>query len=228
MIIMYYQTLSYSLGKNSPVHIGLKKPVIKPNYQIDLGDGYNTSIITIENHSGTHIDAPGHFIEGAKKIMEYSTDDLIFKNPIIIEVIKDGRELINISDIQNQNLKDYDCILFKTGFCRFREEDVDKYLTSNPGISPEAIAYIREEFHNIRCLGIDSISISPYGDSELAIKSHITAFKDGTSFGEPLLLIEDLDLNNISSQNKIKKIIVCPWQLEDVDSAPCSVIAEII
>lgn len=225
---MHYQTLSYPLGKNSPVHIGLKKPVFKPNYQISRGDGYNTSIITIENHSGTHIDAPGHFIEGGRKIMEYSANDLIFQNPIIMEVIKDGRELITISDIQSQNLEGYDCILFKTGYCRFREEDVDKYLTLNPGISSEVIAYIRKEYQKIRCLAIDSISISPYGDSEIAIKSHLTAFKDDASFGEPLLLIEDLDLNNISVQDKIKKLIVCPWQLEDVDSAPCSVIAEII
>ncbi|GAB4309522.1 MAG: cyclase family protein [Methanobacteriaceae archaeon] len=225
---MHYQTLSYPLGKNSPVHIGLKKPVIKPNYQISRGDGYNTSIITIENHSGTHIDAPGHFIEGGRKIIEYSANDLIFQNPIIMEVIKEGRELITISDIQSQNLEGYDCILFKTGYCRFREEDVDKYLTLNPGISPEVIAYIRKEYQKIRCLAIDSISISPYGDSEIAIKSHLTAFKDDASFGEPLLLIEDLDLNNISVQDKIKKLIVCPWQLEDVDSAPCSVIAEII
>jgi len=225
---MYYQNLTYPLGRNSPVHIGLKKPVIKPNYQIIKGDSYNTSIIIIENHSGTHIDAPGHFIEGAKKIMEYSANELIFQNPVIMEIIKHERDLITISDIQNQNLKGYDCILFKTGFCRFREEDINKYLKLNPGISHGAIAYIREEFPKIRCLAIDSISISPYGDPETAIKSHITAFKDKASFGEPLLLIEDLDLNNISSEDIINKLIVCPWQLEDVDSAPCTVIAEII
>jgi kynurenine formamidase len=224
---MKYKTLSYMIAENSPVHIGLKKPVIIPNNQISRGDGYNTFIITVENHSGTHIDAPGHFIKGAKNIMEYSATEFIFTNPLIIEIIKEERELIEIIDITDVDLDGFDCILFKTGFCRFRESDKEKYLTLNPGISPEVIEYIRKNFPKIRCMGIDSVSISPYADTETSIKSHITAFKEEESFGEPVLLIEDLDFNDISASDKIKTLIVCPWQIKNIDSAPCSVVAEI-
>jgi len=53
---MQYITLSHQLEENSPVHFNLRKPKIVPNSQITKGDGYNSFIITAENHSGTHID----------------------------------------------------------------------------------------------------------------------------------------------------------------------------
>ena len=71
------------------------------------------------------------------------------------------------------------------------------YLTQNPGVSPDTIHWIRKNHQNIRCIGIDCISMARYDDAEIAKKTHITAFKIDESYGEPLLFIEDMKLEKI-------------------------------
>jgi len=173
------------------------------------------------------VDAPAHFIQDGKKISDYDPEELIFIRPLIIDCPKDAGELIEIVDINRADLKDSDCIFFRTGFGRYRESDTEKYLTQNPGIAPETISWLREKFPDVCCLGIDCISISSYQKEDLGIESHIRAFSENENIGKPLLLIEDLNLNVLSRDDNVKKIFVLPWLIGSVDSAPCSVLAEL-
>jgi arylformamidase len=233
---MGYLYLSYHIQEKSPVYIGLKPPSIRQECQVST-EGYNTSIISVENHSGTHVDAPGHFLEDGKTISDYTLEEMVFRKVLILECSKGSNELINVSDLYagdlvTETLKNADSILIRTGFSQYRTNDIKTYLTQNPGISPDLIQHIRKNFHNIRALGIDCISISPYGDPDLAIETHHAAFipNENTSdenYGEPLLLIEDMKLQNILRTDIIKKLFLVPWQIRGIDSAPCSVIAHL-
>jgi arylformamidase len=217
--------LSYAIGNKTPFYIGTTAPSVKPNTQIKDGDDYNTYTVKVGNHCGTHVDAPKHFVDTGKPIIKFDVGELTMKNPIIIQCPKEGLELVDVEDIAGLDLENYDAVLFKTGFGRYRESDLEKYLTQNPGISSETVHYIRENYPNIRCLGIDSISISRYQDDENAKKTHITAFKDVDEYGDPLLLIEDMDLSGLSDLNTIEEMLIVPWQIIGVDSAPCTVVA---
>ena len=115
-------------------------------------------------------------------------------------------------------------MLLRTGFGKFRGEE--RYRAHNPGIAPETISWIRRDYPNIRCVGIDSISISSYQYREIGREAHKTAFIDDGDLGDPILLVEDLKLDEVSDI-KIRKIVVLPWQIEEMDSAPCSVLAEV-
>ncbi len=44
---------------------------------LSLGDGANVSMLNFGAHTGTHVDAPAHFIEGAAKIESLPLDVLI-------------------------------------------------------------------------------------------------------------------------------------------------------
>ena len=77
-----YIRLSYTLSEDSLVHIGLKQPKILPINRISEGDDYNTSILTVQNHCGTHIDAPAHFIEEGRPISDFGPEELTFGNII--------------------------------------------------------------------------------------------------------------------------------------------------
>jgi arylformamidase len=223
---MKYTTLSYMLEENSPVHIGLKKSEITPQTQISKGECYNSYIIYVENHNGTHVDAPGHFIEGGKIISDYLPDELVFDNPLVVDIPKGPNELIKIWDISKIDFTDVDCILFYTGFEKFHGDDPEKYLTQNPGISPEVVYFIRKNIKSVRCLGIDCISMSSYQNPESGKEAHLNAFEKNKEFGEPLLLIEDMKLGNVKNED-LENIIVVPWQIKGIDSAPCTVLAKI-
>lgn len=224
---MQYITLSYMLEENSPVHIGLKDPDIHPNSQISEGGGYNSYIINVENHSGTHVDAPGHFLDGGKIISEYNSDDFVFKDPLVLDVPKKQNELIELEDISKVDLEGKDCIFFRTGFGKHRESDHKTYLTFNPGIDPDLVYWIRKNYPEIRCLGIDCVSMGGYQKPEEAKKAHLNAFMKTEELGEPLILVEDMNLKIIENLDIIEMAFVIPWQIKGIDSAPCTVLAKI-
>jgi arylformamidase len=153
-------------------------------------------------------------------------DELVFKNPVIINCLKEDESLIIPDDLQHasQMLQKSDCLLLYTGFGQYRSEE--RYRAYNPGIAPETILWIRTEYPNIRCIGIDSISISSFQHRSVGIEAHKAAFSIKKELGEPLLLIEDMNLRTLSN-SKLKSVIVFPWQVNGIDSAPCTVLAEI-
>jgi arylformamidase len=233
---MRYVYLSYYIHEKSPVYVGLKTPSILTKCHIS-SEGYNTSIIIVENHSGTHVDAPAHFLEEGKTIGEYSLEDLIFSRVMIWDCPQASDELIDLndfykSDLNKEDIKNVECLLIRTGFSQYRTKDLSKYLTNNPGISEDFIHHIRNNYPQIRALGIDCVSISPYNNPESATKAHKTAFVrkedvNDENYGEPLLLIEDMKLQNIPAPGNIEKLFVVPWQIKGMDSAPCTVIAQL-
>lgn len=226
---MNYRTLSYLIDENTPVYGSTPEPQIYHYRQISSGDSSNSYVLTIHNHTGTHVDAPRHFIPDGRHITDYSWDELTFNNPLIIECLKGPGEQVELRDIFKQKLDDsIDCLILRTGFGRFRDKNQKIYRTQNPGILPEVILWLRKEFPAIRCMGTDSISISGFQYREQGREAHIAAFKKREDLNEPLLLIEDLNLNTLSAHDKLKKVMIIPWQISDIDSAPCVVLADVI
>jgi len=224
-----YESLSYDLHQDSLVHPALKKPEIRQKSHLNK-EGYETYLITIENHSSTHVDAPAHFLKGGKTISDYQAEDMVFHHPMLVESFKKCDEDLKIRDLKKiapESLKKADILLFKTSFHRYRKNNPEIYLKHNPGISPKLIAYLRENYHSLRALGIDSVSISGYQKPEIARKTHINAFIKKEEYGVPLLLIEDLNLKRLTFQSIIKRIIISPWRIKGIDSAPCEVLVEL-
>jgi arylformamidase len=228
---MAYVLLSYPINEKTPLYVSLPAFSVSPYSMISKGDTHNTAIISIHNHIGTHIDAPKHFINNGKSIFEYTLDDLIFKNPILVNCLKESclneDELLILPDDlkpEAELLQNSDCLLICTGFGQYRNEE--KYRTHNPGIAPETILWIRKEYPKIRCIGIDSISISSFQHINKGIDAHIASFSIKEELGSPLLLIEDMNLSTLLNYS-LKQVIVLPWQVDGIDSAPCTVLAEI-
>ncbi|MGZ7043530.1 MAG: cyclase family protein [Methanobacterium sp.] len=111
--MIQYIKLSHVLQETSPVHIGLKNLEITPKGQISKGGGYNSYIISIENHCGTHIDSQAHFIDGGKSISDYGVNELVFNNPLILDISKGKNGLIKLEEISKLNLEDKDCLILE-------------------------------------------------------------------------------------------------------------------
>lgn len=228
-----YIRISYTLTSNTPLHPDLKKLRIYPKNQILTGDFYNTSIIEVENHSGTHVDAPAHFLNDGRIISDYDPNELVFSHPLILGCPKKPDELINEQDVscllsKNEKLiENIDCLILRTGFWAHHDENAEIYATQNPGISPDTIIYLRCQLPNLACLAIDTISMSRYGRKKEAIEVHQNAFKMLPSLGKPLVLVEDLDLRLVGEKSELEEVLVIPWQVGNIDSAPCTVLAKI-
>lgn len=193
---------------------------------VAAGSTSDTYAITVYNHTGTHVDAPAHFVPNGRRISNYSPEELVFRKPLLVDIPKGPGEWVEEENVKRAvKLKGADCLLIQTGFGDLRNQDI--YKTHNPGISPEAIFWLRRKFQTIRCIGIDSLSISGFQDRPRGRKAHFAAFERRAGFGEALLLVEDMNLAALKAGIKIQKITVVPWSILCVDSAPCTVLAEV-
>lgn len=217
--------LSYPISIETPVYGNSPKPKITPHKSIAKGDSSNVYTITICNHTSTHVDAPAHFVPRGRSISDYSLEELTFHNTLLVGIPKEPGEWIEKKDVEARISNKVDCFLIRTGFGVLRDKDI--YRTNNPGISPEAILWLRQKIRKIRCIGIDSISISGFRDRPRGRKAHLTAFENHRGLSEPLLLLEDMNLPVLRKGEKIRKLQIVPWLVAGIDSAPCTVLAEV-
>ena len=218
-----YKLLSHHLTSSTYAYGGKRPFTIKRVRSVSKGDTCNTFMLNLPNHMGTHIDCPNHFYASGKRISQYNINDFVFFKPAVLNCPKKENELITVSDIESnvKKLKGKDILLLRTNFYRFRSDA--KYAKKNPGIDPEAARFIRARLTNIRCVGIDSISVSPYDKREMGRETHRIFFQNHSFRGRPLCVIEDMNLSG--DLRNLKKVFVMPLFIKGIDSAPCTVLA---
>src|SRR6266536_2764060 len=65
------------LRPDMPVWPNEKGPEITPLRRLAKGDGANVSVVSFANHTGTHVDPPVHFIDGATTVDRLPLDALV-------------------------------------------------------------------------------------------------------------------------------------------------------
>ena len=195
---------------------------ITPMKEIKKGGSSNSYTMSLQNHLGTHVDAPNHFDENGKPLSSFSMEDLTFTRPYLVDIPKKESELITRSDLTPHKgaIEVTDLLLLRTGFQALRTADPQKYSTQNPGLSADAAEFLATGFKDLRALGLDLISLSPVQNRDEGRRAHSALLK-----GRDFFIIEDMDLSKCPS--KLSKVLVVPLFVEGVDSAPCTVITDI-
>lgn len=207
-----FKLLSYPLNKKTILYGSTPKIRFIKDLSIKNGDACNTTIIRLSTHSGTHIDVPHHFIQKGKKVQDYPFI-FEFNNPVILDIPKKESEVVRKNDIKNIHKK-CDILFIKTGFHKFR--NLIKYKLFNPGLSPECATFIRENFKNLKAIGIDTISFSSFQHRQEGRKTHNILLSNNFS-SKPLILFEDVNLKDCK---KFKKIIAIPYFYDKIDGSP--------
>jgi len=218
--------LSYSIDESIPLYGSTPQPQIRSHTSISEGASSNSAIVTLHDHTGTHIDFPRHFIADGKTLSDYRAEDFVFERPLVAEITTAAGGLVDTEQLKPfaSELSRADLLLVKTGFYQYRGQDI--YRTQNPGIHYEAIKFIRQNFQNIRALGTDSISISSYQHREDGRTAHREALCHDDSYGRPLLLIESMDLS--AELAGLKKVVALPLYVKELDAAPCTIVGELL
>jgi len=211
--------LSHFLKSSIPVY-GCSRTEIgtEKRKSIKDGDSCNTYWIGLENHWGTHVDAPAHFFDDAFSVADYPAEYWIFKHPQVIEIPCSEGILVSIEHLEDKLDAKTDLLLIKTGFQRFRGEE--KYSTGNPGVDSRVGPWLRARYKTIKAIGFDFVSISSYQNREEGRLAH-KAFLDPNAAGSPILIIEDMHVG--ADLSKLEEVWVVPLMLQGIDSAPCTV-----
>ena len=72
-----WHDISVALEEDLPTWPGSPGVLTKLRMSIDRGDDANVTQLSIDVHSGTHVDAPRHFVEGARTLDELGLEPFI-------------------------------------------------------------------------------------------------------------------------------------------------------
>jgi arylformamidase len=134
--------ISTPLASGLPVWPGDPAVRIERVLSLDRGDDCNLSSMEMTVHAGTHIDAPLHFLSGARSMDDFDFDAAV--GPARVIAIRGPEELSAISFERGER------ILFKTR---------DSGLVHIP---PEAARHLAES--GVRLVGIDRLSVGTPGE----------------------------------------------------------------
>lgn len=168
------------------------------------------SNLTISTHTGTHIDAPKHFLFNNNSVDKISLDKLVGKVRVV-EISKNVKKFIEIKDLP-KNIRPREKILFKTRnslLLRKKQFDTDYVSLSLPAAKVLATA-------KIDLVGIDYYGIE--AKSAPGHPVHKTLLRAG------IAIVEGVDLAKV--KHGIYHLTVLPLKLVGADGSPARAILQ--
>jgi arylformamidase len=170
------------------------------------GDVLTLSDYSLGAHSGTHVDAPMHFVATGASIDQVSLDRLI--GPARVFVIADAVERIDAAELDRLDWRGAPRILFRT------RSSLRGWMTSPTFhrdfayIAPDAAQLLADA--NVQLVGIDYLSAEQFGAS--SARSHQILL------GRGIPIVEGLSLVNVAAGDY--DLIVLPMKVAGHEAAP--------
>lgn len=195
--------------RDAMVHWPDNPPVkIERVVDIDRGDSHTISRLSLGSHTGTHMDAPAHFIPKGIGIDKMPLDATVGRARVI--EIKDT-EAIKPAELVPHRIRRGERILFKTRNSS-KVWKTDKFVENFVYVSKEAAQFLVER--GVRAMGVDYLSVGGYKRDGSAVHKLL--------LGAGIWLIEGLDLSRVQAG---KYDLIClPLKLDGGDGAPARAI----
>jgi len=197
--------LSVRLDDRTPAYPGDPKINIKQTESVDI-KGYCGHQVTVGTHTGTHIDAPSHMIEGGKCLGDFGVDVFVGSAKCI-----DVTAGYSIEDCKDANIEEGDIVLLKSGMSAHYYKP--EYFLNYPVMTREFADYLVAQ--KVKMVGLDTCS----ADNAEGFPIHIKLL------GNEILIIENLtNLDSLPVQGFT--LYALPINL-NLDGAPARVIARV-
>ena len=178
-----------------------------------LDHGLAVSSLALGSHSGTHIDAPSHFLHDKNSLSDFAISQFIAKGVLIDCSHKKALEPIVLDDVRNY-LKDFqegDFALFYTGFDKYF--GVQHYFKA-PYLDISTVNALLD--CGVKGFLIDTLSPDKYGDESFVI--HHAILSQNAIIGENFTNLGKIDFAN-------PLIAALPMKLSNGDGAPTRAVA---
>jgi arylformamidase len=169
----------------------------------------NVGSLTMSAHTGTHVDAPFHFDDHGKKIIELDLD--LYIGPArVIDMA--GKESIGADDLKGIHLEGCKRVIFRT------------IAWNNPMEFPERIPYLKADLgpflagKGIRLIGVDLPSVDPLDSKDLS--AHHSLNENG------IHILESVLLDDVAPGDY--ELIALPLPLVEGDGSPVRAILRTI
>jgi arylformamidase len=201
--------ITVPLRTGVPVWPGDRAFEIRRDHAISRGDSANLSSFSTTAHVGTYMDAPVHFIDGARGIDEAPLDVLI--GPARVIGIEDT-SAITADELERHELQPGERILCRTANS-LRDWAAEPFASDFVALDVEAARYAASR--RIAFLGVDYLSVGPYGGNDGA-EIHRVLLSAG------IWIVEGLNLRDAEPGQY--QLVCLPLKIAGSDGAPARAI----
>lgn len=207
---MYLYDITLAISPTIPVWPGDPAVTLELVSSMDAGAHDNVSRLGCSVHTGTHVDAPHHFLNDHRTVDHLSLEVLIGQARVV--QIPEEVGLINADILEKSQippgterllLKTRNSLLWRRGEREFKKDFV--------GVSADGAEWLVR--FGVKLVGIDYLSIAPYKQS---VATHQTLLEPG------IIILEGVDLSAVPPGTY--KLYCLPLKLTDSDGAPARVV----
>ena len=191
-------------------------------------DGFYSQEWTFGEHSGTHVDAPGHFVPGAPRVPQLNPDDLLA--PAVVIDITERAASNPDAEVEPRDLQRYErrhgriprgaVVFMNSGWAAKVNDDAAFKGTVGttyhfPGFGIDAVDALIER-RDIRGIGVDTLSLDPGNSTTFAVHNRL--------LGAHRYGIENVaNLSALRPKGAYVSVGVVPW--EEGSGGPCRLLA---
>ena len=173
---------------------------------LERGDAYTLTRLDMSAHTGTHLDAPAHFIRGGATVESLDLATLI--GPALV-VDARGRGHLSAETLEALAIPaGVRRLLFRTDNSLRWQRGETAFAEDFIAIEPSGAAWLVER--GVRLVGIDYLSVGSFDDG---VATHQILL------GAGVIAVEGLDLSAIEAGDY--QLICLPIKIGGADGAPC-------
>ena len=197
------------ITNSMPVWPGDPQVRLSPKSHLSRDKSHTVKLTAIEmgSHTGTHVDAPYHFVEGGKRLHEIPLEQLTGK-ATVFEIA--GARSIGLGNLEHLNWDGIERVLFKTDNSKHWQDG--KFYEEFIYLEPDGAEFLVQR--GIHLVGIDYLSIDKFKSEK-----HPTHFALLT---RDIVILEGLNLSKVPAGEYT--LFALPLNLQDADGAPSRVI----
>lgn len=209
-VTMTIYDITLGISPELPVWPGDQAIVLEQVKSMDDGAHSNVTRLAMSAHTGTHVDAPHHFLNDHRTVEQLSLEILTGKCFVLDLCSVEGHitaEVFQSAGIPEGTLR----LLVKTKNSTRWQAGEKEFFTGFQGISEDGARWLVEK--GIKLIGIDYLSVAPFKQS---VPTHTVLLKAG------IIALEGVDL---SAVNQGEYDLYClPLKLIGSDGAPARAI----
>jgi arylformamidase len=201
--------ISLTISPDLPIWPGDPGLELERLEKIEEGANANVSRLSLGVHTGTHVDAPYHFLEDGTTVeqlpLNYLTGRVYVLN--LPEVDQITAEILENTVIPSRTRR----VLFKTRNSQYWSGQAKGFQTDFVGITSDGAEFLVKR--GVKLVGVDYLSVAPFKQSR---PTHEILLKAG------VVILEGLDLSEVTQGRYT--LFCLPLKLAGSDGAPARAI----
>jgi arylformamidase len=201
--------ISLTISPSLPTWPGDPSVILERVEKIEDGSDANVSRIDIGVHTGTHVDAPYHFIRNGKTVDNLNLNLLTGRAYVLY---LPGVDIITASVLERSQIPPRTRrVLFKTRNSAYWKNKDNQFQTDFVALSADGADYLIRR--GVKLVGVDYLSVAPFEQSR---PTHEILLSAG------VVILEGLDLSGVTQG---RYTLYClPLKLAGSDGAPARAI----